>query len=188
MTPLTPQQTYCLRQHLRQVGTQELLINELVDYLACQTEEHMSNGLSFEKALALIRLEATSLYVRHLQHTLIRQGALPRTSLWRHPVRFTKQEKVAFGLIQPVRSTLLIGTFLSVMLIGWLLASRGLAIPVSLVASLLCPLLLLLFLQGLRHTRSHQRMSLVCHPALREDYVRRLAPHKRVLTSRLVPQ
>ncbi|MBD2757480.1 hypothetical protein [Spirosoma validum] len=184
MTYLTPQQTYCLRQHLRQVGTPELLMDELIDYLACQAEERMSHGLSFEQALAMIRREATALSVRHLQHTLIRQGALPRTSFWRHPARFTKREKAAFGLIQPVRSTLLIGAFLSVMLTGWLLASRGLAIPVGLVASLLCPLLLLLFLQGLRHTRSHQRTSLVRHPALREEYVRRPAPRKRALVTR----
>lgn len=183
MTLLTPQQTYCLRQHLRQVGTQELLIDELVDYLACQAEELMSQGLSFEKALARIRLEATALSVRHLQHTLIRQGALPRRSFWRHPARFTKRDKAAFGLIQPVRSTLLIGAFLSVMLTGWLLASRGLAIPVGLVATLLCPLLLLLFLQGLRSTRSHRSTSLVRHPALREDYIRRPASRKRALAS-----
>lgn len=184
MTTLTPQQTHCLRQHLRRVGTQELLIDELVDYLACQAEELISSGLSFEKALAMIRLEATSLSVHHLQQNLIRQGALPRISFWRNPNRFTKREKAAFGIIQPVRSTLLIGAFLSVMLTGWLLASRGLAIPVGLVASLLCPLLLLLFLQGLRSTRSHRSTSLVRHPALREDYIRRPSGRKRALANR----
>ncbi len=182
MTPLTPQQTYCLRQHLRQVGTQELLIDELVDYLACQVEDSMRKGLSFEKALALIRMEATSLSVRHLQQTLVRQGALPQTGFWRHPARCTKRKKVAFSLIQPVHHALLIGAFLSVLLTGWLLASRGLAIPVGLVASLLCPLLILLSFQGFR--RTHQRTNLLRHPALRSDSARRSASRKGILAYR----
>nr|WP_293842741.1 hypothetical protein [uncultured Arsenicibacter sp.] len=169
---LTPQQTYFLRRHLRQIGTQELLIDELVDYLACQTEELMSRGYSFDNALIIIRLEATPLSVRHLHQTLVRQGALPSISFRRYPTRLTKRDRAAFGIIQPVRSTLLIGVFLSVLLTGWLLASRGLSIPVGLVAGLLCPLVLLLFLQALRHTRIYQKSSLIRHPALREDYVR----------------
>ncbi|GAB3969024.1 hypothetical protein GCM10028806_14310 [Spirosoma terrae] len=170
MTTLTPQQTHSLRQHLRQIGTQEPLLDELVDYLACQAEDLMSGGISFENALSMIRLEATSLAVRHLHQTLIREGTLPRTSSYRNPYRFAKRAKVATGIIQPIRSTLLIGAFLSIILAGWLLASQGLAIPAGLVATLLCPLLLLLFLYGIRNARIHRSTSLIRPPALREEF------------------
>ncbi|WP_133163451.1 hypothetical protein [Siphonobacter curvatus] len=183
MSSLTPQQTYCLRQHLHQVGTQEQLIDELVDHLACQMEEHMSHGLSFEKALDFIRLEATSLSVRHLQQTLVRQGAVIRTSFWQHPARFTKREKTAFGLIQPVRNALLIGVFLSTFLTGWLLASRGFTMPIGLGASLLCPLLLLLSFQGLSPTQAIHNPRLFQNPVRRKEYGHQSASRKRLFTN-----
>ena len=182
MTSLTPQQTNCLRQHLRQMGTQDLLLDELVDYLSCQAEELMSNGVSFEKALSIIRLEATSLAIRHLDHTLVRQGALARTKFWRNPYRSLHGVNAVYNLIKPLRQTLLIGVILNVMLTGWLLVSKGLAIPTGLVATLLFPLFLLLFLQLSRTTRMYRGAILVNCQVLHEEFMLRLFSRKSART------
>ena len=187
MTSLTSQQTNCLRQHLRQVGAPDLLVDELVDYLAYQTEELMSGGASFEKALSIIRLEATSLAIRHLHQNLIRQGVLARTVFGRNPYHSLNRVNAAHGFIQPVRSTLLVGAFLNVMLTGWLLASKSLAIPVGLVTTLFCPLLLLLFLQLLRSMRIQQGTILIRHTAWRGELTLRPFSRRSALTRRLHP-
>ena len=185
MTSLTSQQTNCLRQHLRQVGTPDLLVDELVDYLAYQTEELMNGGASFEKALSIIRQEATSLAIRHLHQRLIRQGVLASTEFGRNPYHSLKRATAVHGFIQPVRSTLLVGAFLNVMLTGWLLASKSLAIPVGLVATLLCPLLLLLFLQLLRSMRIQQGAILIRHTTWREELMLRPFSRRSALTRAL---
>ncbi|GAB3928037.1 hypothetical protein [Larkinella terrae] len=67
MEKLNPQQVAILYRHLDQNGTDDALIEELLDHLACEVEHFMWIGLSFETALEKVLLEANAKAVRHLR-------------------------------------------------------------------------------------------------------------------------
>lgn len=67
MEKLNPQQVAILYRHLDQNGTDDALIEELLDHLACEVEHFMWIGLSFELALEKVMLEANARAVKHLR-------------------------------------------------------------------------------------------------------------------------
>nr|WP_293834576.1 hypothetical protein [uncultured Arsenicibacter sp.] len=69
MEKLSSQQITRLRHHLIQNGSDESLLSELVDHMACEVEYYMWIGLPFETAIDKAMLEASSDAVGTLQET-----------------------------------------------------------------------------------------------------------------------
>jgi len=152
VTTLTPQKNSRIRQYLRHIGTRAIFLDELEDYLVCQTEELMSSGFSFDDTQAIIEQETTSSTVRQLYQSLVRQRESHRTQSWQNPYRSKRPVNIARNLIRPLRYALIIGAVLYAVLISFLFARKGITTTVELFATLLCPLLLFLFIFLLRTT------------------------------------
>ncbi|GAB2539701.1 hypothetical protein [Spirosoma aerophilum] len=69
MKKLSPQQLATLQKHLIQNGSTDVLVEELLDHLACEVEHYLWRGFSFEMALAKVLEEANVKAVRHLRET-----------------------------------------------------------------------------------------------------------------------
>lgn len=69
MEKLNPQQIEALYRHLLRNGTDEALLEELLDHLACEVEHYMWIGLPFETALEKVQLEATPKAFKYLRKT-----------------------------------------------------------------------------------------------------------------------
>ncbi|GAB3990121.1 hypothetical protein GCM10028807_16600 [Spirosoma daeguense] len=69
MEKLSPQQVAILHNHLIQNGSTDVLVDELVDHLACEVEYYMWVGLPFESALNTVLDQANVTAVRHLRDT-----------------------------------------------------------------------------------------------------------------------
>lgn len=71
LTPpqLNPKQLERLHHHLIRTGSSDALIGELLDHLACQVENQMATGLTFDAALQQVISEANAIAVKHLQET-----------------------------------------------------------------------------------------------------------------------
>lgn len=69
MEKLNPQQVIELHNHLIRSGSNDALLDELLDHLACEVEQYMWIGLPFEAALRAVLEEANVKAVRHLRHT-----------------------------------------------------------------------------------------------------------------------
>lgn len=69
MEKLSPQQVAILHNHLINSGSNDTLIDELLDHLACEVEYYMWIGLPFESALTTVLEQANVKAVRHLRET-----------------------------------------------------------------------------------------------------------------------
>ncbi|GAB3013126.1 hypothetical protein [Spirosoma pulveris] len=69
MEKLNPQQLATLHNHLIQSGSTDVLIEELLDHLACEVEQYLWLGLSFDSALSNVLEQANIKAVRHLRET-----------------------------------------------------------------------------------------------------------------------
>ncbi|MCK8490297.1 MULTISPECIES: hypothetical protein [Spirosoma] len=67
MEKLSPQQLATLHHHLIHSGSTNVLIDELLDHLACEVEYYMWIGLSFDAALKAVLEQANNKAVQHLQ-------------------------------------------------------------------------------------------------------------------------
>jgi hypothetical protein len=76
MTKLTTQQLESLYNHLLGAGPNDALQGELLDHLACQVEEAMQRGLSFEAARMEALAEADPGRVKMLKNNYRRELAL----------------------------------------------------------------------------------------------------------------
>lgn len=69
MEKLSQQQVATLHNHLIHTGSNDALIDELLDHLACEVEYYMWIGLSFEAAMNTVLEQANVKAVRHLRQT-----------------------------------------------------------------------------------------------------------------------
>lgn len=76
MKKLTDDQLESLYNHLLGAGPDDALHPELLDHLACQVEEAMHRGLSFESAWQEVHGEAGTRVVRELKDNYRRELAL----------------------------------------------------------------------------------------------------------------
>lgn len=69
MKKLSPQQLATLHSHLINSGSTDVLVDELLDHLACEVEQYIWLGLPFDKALNAVLEQANVKAVRHLRET-----------------------------------------------------------------------------------------------------------------------
>ncbi len=81
MKKLTDNQLESIHTHLLGASPDDALRGELLDHLACQVEEAMQGGLSFEAAWKEVTTEASAGMVRTLKHSYRRELALTGDSL-----------------------------------------------------------------------------------------------------------
>jgi hypothetical protein len=81
MKKLTTSQLESLYNHLLAATPDDVLQGELLDHLACQTEEAMHRGLSFEAARLEVLAEAGTGQVRALKSSYRQELALAGDSL-----------------------------------------------------------------------------------------------------------
>lgn len=67
MEKLSPQQVAMLHKHLIHSGSNDALVDELLDHLACDVEYYMWIGLPFESAMQAVLDQANVTAVRHLR-------------------------------------------------------------------------------------------------------------------------
>lgn len=76
MEKLSPQQLAQLHRHLIHNGSDDALVTELVDHMACEVEHYMWIGLPFETAIEKALLEANPNAVAYLTETYQREFLL----------------------------------------------------------------------------------------------------------------
>lgn len=81
MKKLTDKQLESIYTHLLGAGPDDVLRGELLDHLACQVEEAMQDGISFEKAWNEVTAEASTGVVRTLKQSYRYELALAGESL-----------------------------------------------------------------------------------------------------------
>jgi hypothetical protein len=81
MKKLTDNQLESIHTHLLGASPDDALRSELFDHLACQVEEAMRGGLSFESAWREVTTEASAGMVRSLKNHYRRELALAGESL-----------------------------------------------------------------------------------------------------------
>jgi len=69
MKKLTPQQLDKLHSHLIRNGSNDALMGELLDHLACEAETYLWKGYNFELALEKVTQEANLKAVKYLRET-----------------------------------------------------------------------------------------------------------------------
>ncbi|MFN4146933.1 MAG: hypothetical protein ACK4GN_14000 [Runella sp.] len=69
MKKLTPQQLGTLHDHLLRNSTNDALVQELLDHLACEVEQYMWKGYNFELALEKVSQEANTKVLKYLRET-----------------------------------------------------------------------------------------------------------------------
>lgn len=69
MKKLSPQQLAILHNHLIYNGSTDVLVDELLDHLACEVERYLWLGLPFDKAMDAVLEQANVKAVRHLRET-----------------------------------------------------------------------------------------------------------------------
>ncbi|GAB3886273.1 hypothetical protein [Spirosoma agri] len=111
MEKLSPQQLATLHNHLIHTGSTDVLINELIDHLACEVEHYMWIGLPFDTALKTVLEQANLKAVRHLRDTYSTELAmtdeqLREASLDDIVFEFRNKSYGAYDLRRAYRSTL----------------------------------------------------------------------------------
>lgn len=129
MKKLTPQQLTKLHDHLIRNNTNDVLVNELLDHLACEAEEYIWKGYNFDLALEKITHEANSLAVKYLSKTYQHEIAmtdeqLQNASLDDIVFEFRNKAYGAYDLRQSypfaLRSALILGIGIFLMLMAFL--------------------------------------------------------------------
>lgn len=127
MKKLSPQQIAQLHRHLMANGSDDALLLELVDHLACEVEHYMWIGLSFETAIEKVLLEANPKAVAYLTETykrelIIAEESLQTASLDDIVFEFRNKAYGAYNLRQgyqaSLRDALLAGVGIFLMILG----------------------------------------------------------------------
>jgi hypothetical protein len=119
MKKLSPQQLDQLHTHLIRTGSNDALMSELLDHLACQTEEYLWKGFNFDLALEKVASEANATAINYLrenyQHTTTLSGqALQEATLDDIVFEFRNKAYGAYELRQSYPATLRKAFFLGI--------------------------------------------------------------------------
>jgi hypothetical protein len=76
MEKLTSSQLTILQNHLIRAGSNDALLSELADHLACDVEHYMWKGLPFETALYKVLPEVNNKAVKYLRQTYQHETAM----------------------------------------------------------------------------------------------------------------
>ncbi|MEZ4901175.1 MAG: hypothetical protein R2822_05140 [Spirosomataceae bacterium] len=129
MKKLTPEQLSRLHDHLIGTHTSDLLMNELLDHLACEAEAYLWKGYNFDLALEKITQDANKMAVKYLRDTYQQEVAmtdeqLQNASLDDIVFEFRNKAYGAYDLRQnyplALRNALILGIGLFVMLMALL--------------------------------------------------------------------
>ena len=133
MEKLSSQQIAQLRRHLIQHGSDDALLIELVDHLACEVEHYMWIGLPFETAIDKALLEANPEAVAYLKETYNQELALSNEPLEAASLddivfEFRNKSYGAYHMRQvyqsSLRNALLAGVGIFLMIIGLMAGMR----------------------------------------------------------------
>ena len=130
MKKLTPQQLSALHSHLIRNGSNDALMGELIDHLACEVEGYLWKGYNFELALAKISEEANAKSIQYLrenyQHDLAMTDAqLQEATLDDIVFEFRNKSYGAYDLRQSYQSTLRTALFMGIGLFFMIVALSG---------------------------------------------------------------
>ncbi|MGV3560933.1 hypothetical protein [Larkinella arboricola] len=122
MEKLSPQQIDTLHRHLLRNGTDEALLEELLDHLACEVEHYMWIGLPFETALEKVQLEASPKAFKYLRKTYqieltLSEKQLQQADLDDIVFQFRNKAYGAYDLRQEYRYSLLMAMLMTVGLV-----------------------------------------------------------------------
>ncbi|CAN5297308.1 hypothetical protein BH09BAC4_BH09BAC4_46680 [soil metagenome] len=111
MEKLSPQQMATLHNHLIHSGSNDALVDELLDHIACEVEYYIYLGLPFEKALSTVLEQADIKAVRQLRDTYqtdlaMTDEQLQQASLDDIVFEFRNKAYGAYDLRQAYRTTL----------------------------------------------------------------------------------
>ncbi|MFN8345882.1 MAG: hypothetical protein U0X91_12795 [Spirosomataceae bacterium] len=129
MKKLTPQQLTKLHDHLIRNNTNDVLLNELLDHLACEAEAYLWKGYNFDLALETIAREANTKAVKYLSETYRHEVAMTDEQLREASLddiifEFRNKAYGAYDLRQSypfaLRSALILGIGLFLMLMAFL--------------------------------------------------------------------
>ncbi|TAF95891.1 MAG: hypothetical protein EAZ32_09790 [Cytophagia bacterium] len=149
MKKLTPQQLATLHSHLIGNGSNDALMGELLDHLACEVEIYLWKGYNFELALEKISEEANVKAIQYLRQNYQHELAMTETQLQEATLddivfEFRNKAYGAYDLRQSYQNTLRTALFMGIGLFLMLIALSG-----GLIAkqwSFSSPLMLLWFL------------------------------------------
>ena len=122
MEKLNSQQIDTLYRHLLRIGTDEALLEELLDHLACEVEHYMWIGLPFETALEKVQLEANPKAFKQLRKTYqieltLSEKQLQQADLDDIVFQFRNKAYGAYDLRQEYRYSLLTAMLMTVGLV-----------------------------------------------------------------------
>ncbi len=129
MKKLTSQQLSTLHDHLIRNSTNDALVGELLDHLACEAEEYLWKGYNFDLALEKITQEANSMAVKYLRDTYRHEVAMTEEQLENASLddiifEFRNKAYGAYDLRQSypfaLRSALILGIGLFLMFMAFL--------------------------------------------------------------------
>jgi hypothetical protein len=129
MKKLTPEQLTKLHNHLISNNTNDVLVNELLDHLACEAEEYLWKGYNFDLALEKITQDANAMAVKYLSKTYQHDIAMTDEQLQNASLddiifEFRNKAYGAYDLRQSyplaLRSALILGVGLFLMLMAFL--------------------------------------------------------------------
>lgn len=129
MKKLTPQQLNKLHEHLIRNNTNDRLVTELLDHLACEAEDYLWKGYNFDLALAKITQEANSMAVKYLRNIYQHEVAMTEDQLQNATLddiifEFRNKAYGAYDLRQTypfaLRSALILGIGLFLMMMALL--------------------------------------------------------------------
>lgn len=111
MEKLSPQQIATLHNHLIHSGSNDALVDELLDHLVCEVEYYMWIGLPFKSALNAVLEQANIKAIRHLRDTYqteltMTDEQLQQASLDDIVFEFRNKAYGAYDLRQAYRITL----------------------------------------------------------------------------------
>lgn len=127
MKKLTPDQLANLKTYLLQTSPHQALQTELLDHLACEVEQWMDKGHSFETALGVVRQEASIQAVSQLKQRYQRELETPYQFVARSTARRQKRRR---PYLKQFRYMLLSnGVAFVAFMVCLTLASRPFAVP-----------------------------------------------------------
>ncbi len=129
MKKLTSEQLTKLQNHLISNNTNDVLLNELLDHLACEAEEYLWKGYNFDLALEKISQDANTMAVKYLSKTYQHDIAMTDEQLQNASLddiifEFRNKAYGAYDLRQSyplaLRNALILGVCLFLMLMAFL--------------------------------------------------------------------
>jgi|GEM_PF-1035392 len=130
MKKLTPQQLSVLHNHLIRNGSNDVLMGELIDHLACEVEGYLWKGYNFELALEKISAQANAKSIQYLRENYQRDLAMTDEQLQEATLddivfEFRNKAYGAYELRQSYQSTLRTAFFMGIGLFFMIVALSG---------------------------------------------------------------